>query len=108
MIRSLFAITLATLVSSHDFKFQRALSVRDENTNIISDTYISQHFELDNGAVHRSHTHTQTHTTHTHAYIYKQMIFTKVGKHRLPCPRVITRSPDFGREREREREREMC
>ena len=77
MIRSLFAITtLATLVSSHDFKFQRALSVRDENTNIISDTYISQHFELDNGAVRRSHhtphTHTNTSHIHAHAHIYIQ------------------------------------
>ena len=56
MIRSIFIAitTLASLVSSHDFKFKRALSVRDENTNIVSDTYVSEHFDLDNGAVRRS------------------------------------------------------
>ena len=51
-MKIIFAIaTLVTLVSSHRFNFQRALSVKDEEKNIISDTYISEHFELDNGAV---------------------------------------------------------
>ena len=69
------------------------LSVRDENTNIISDTYISQHFEPITESTPITHTH--THTTHTHTY--KQMIFTKSWKTPITlCPRVITRSPDFG------------
>ena len=70
-MKIIFAIaTLVTLVSSHRFNFQRALSVRDEEKNIISDTYISEHFELDNGAVRLNRgNHTQTiKYTHTRTH----------------------------------------
>lgn len=57
----LFAFFVFEVVNA--FKFDRVLSVKDEN-GITSDTYISEHFPLENGA----------------------MIFTKAGKTPIKMP----------------------